>query len=38
MTSMRSRPLIHPSAWKGDSQKLVCSILHTPGPTGSENS
>jgi hypothetical protein len=30
-------PLIHPSAWKGNSPKLVCSILHTPGPTGSEN-
>jgi hypothetical protein len=29
---------IQRSAWKGYSPKLVCSILHTPGPAASENS
>jgi hypothetical protein len=27
--------LIHPSAWKGSSPKVICRMLHSPGPIGS---
>src|SRR3712207_9141789 len=29
-----SHGFIHPSAWKANSRKFVCSILHSPGPIG----
>jgi hypothetical protein len=28
--------LIHPSAWKENSPKFVCRILHNPDPTGTK--
>src|SRR5688572_14310209 len=27
---------MHPSAWKGNSRKSICRILHNPGPIGPE--